>query len=1043
MEPALPLLRRSVNHYPTVIERCPYMPGEDIGGYQRRDHAELGEFIGRIVHELEEYGQDGRASDLEAAQKAFRAFRLELEQHLLSEEDEIFPAWKKAHPEDAQKIAGFSRAHVEIRTATARLDQALNLPRGQMRARTALARVEDLKRVILPHEAAEEKLWPAEKSPVSKKAGSTLRGEAPRGLTPETLAAMVYDTGMGLDDGQGFTLTVHGQTGQIRLRFTRAIGLSFGKVGATGYFVDADLGDGEFTPIATYSSAEPLRGWVFKLNQKWKNSDAGKRHKAVGAWLEAVVNQLPERVGTLAKRTVVTAEEPRNVAPRGPRTGKTTVERLPVSHSKEGLHHVYAGVLAYARKVATAQDRVVETKVNPGDQVRIDRTISVSQRSPGSDPFVEVFLRFRTNTVQVMPMHADLGSEHVRLDAGLSPEQATAQVNAWLSYFLDRAPGFALDSEKTRAALRAKLQLEGAAVNDRELTKVERLRTPVKASTPRGRQLIYENALAHAKSVAQAQSREVHAFQNRGRGHIELTYPRSYGFSGASIEVNVDSKAASIRPETVGILTEFVSLADASVEAVVAQVNAWVDHFSRKTPGWTRSLPQAREAAQARSRAGGPGQAPVVERMPVKRSASPSKPRASAPGSRKAGGKTPVGGQRGPDGMLSPAARRAWAAFLKKGEKIRDSGYLDQYPGTASLLEAFLLMVRGKLYPNEQNSDENWAEAREKLAQARETWPDLPQSDDWLVETRVSLLVAYLFETYNAELNQRGLRQDQIRKLHRDFSSRVAEVLRKADPTRGRPGSLVTSEPRGRSEQPGPRGLPSVVKQRDVAAAQRGETWSEYHNRYIPFEDAAVNPTQYRQHIYRSLGLDSQGQLSEPVEDFVARMAPRPALRKDDYVDVRVDVTQAADYPDDVPLFFAAAVDARGTEIGVDKEQAPVNLTAYVGTSAQVQGMLRKQAREVSTTPIADEAAPVKKSAKVAFLEELTVAPDYQKRGLARRAYDLLVERLHDWGARQVYLIAAPGSALSFWQHLGFTKLVWYAGTDHDGGRYHLLVKDL
>ena len=127
---------------------APYNGRESIGSYQRRDHAEVGRLLGRVRESL--LG-DGRG-----AYADFRAFSSDLERHLSSEEDEIFPKWKREHPRDASKINEFVRQHVQIRRLTRSLGRALVL--GDVGS--SLGALDRLLVMVRPHEAAEEALWP-------------------------------------------------------------------------------------------------------------------------------------------------------------------------------------------------------------------------------------------------------------------------------------------------------------------------------------------------------------------------------------------------------------------------------------------------------------------------------------------------------------------------------------------------------------------------------------------------------------------------------------------------------------------------------------------------------------------------------------------------------------------------------------------------------------------------------------------------------------------------------------------------------------------
>lgn len=71
-------------------------------------------------------------------------------------------------------------------------------------------------------------------------------------------------------DAWDATLTSRKTGKVIRLRFFRAVGIL--GVGASGYWVSMDFGDGRFASVGHYTTAEPLRGWVFGINKKWKAS---------------------------------------------------------------------------------------------------------------------------------------------------------------------------------------------------------------------------------------------------------------------------------------------------------------------------------------------------------------------------------------------------------------------------------------------------------------------------------------------------------------------------------------------------------------------------------------------------------------------------------------------------------------------------------------------------------------------------------------------------------------------------------------------------
>lgn len=102
------------------IERCPYVPGSDPVKYMREDHAEIREMLGGVCTRL-------ITGDVAGARKLYRQARLDIEQHFVSEEDEVFPLWESRHPRLAAELHGLLGEHPRIRKLVGDLDERLSL----------------------------------------------------------------------------------------------------------------------------------------------------------------------------------------------------------------------------------------------------------------------------------------------------------------------------------------------------------------------------------------------------------------------------------------------------------------------------------------------------------------------------------------------------------------------------------------------------------------------------------------------------------------------------------------------------------------------------------------------------------------------------------------------------------------------------------------------------------------------------------------------------------------------------------------------------
>jgi serine/threonine protein phosphatase 1 len=103
-----------------TLEACPYVPGTDPVEYIRADHTEIRGLLSEVARVL--------PSDPPRARKLLRQARLDIEQHLVSEEDEVFPIWEREHPEYAAELHGFLTEHPGLLADICGLEKRLTLP---------------------------------------------------------------------------------------------------------------------------------------------------------------------------------------------------------------------------------------------------------------------------------------------------------------------------------------------------------------------------------------------------------------------------------------------------------------------------------------------------------------------------------------------------------------------------------------------------------------------------------------------------------------------------------------------------------------------------------------------------------------------------------------------------------------------------------------------------------------------------------------------------------------------------------------------------
>jgi hypothetical protein len=104
----------------STMEACPYVPGTDPVEYIRADHTEIRGLLSEVARVL--------PTDPPRARKMLRQARLDIEQHLVAEEDEVFPLWEARHPEYAAELHGFINEHPGILTDICGLEKRLTLP---------------------------------------------------------------------------------------------------------------------------------------------------------------------------------------------------------------------------------------------------------------------------------------------------------------------------------------------------------------------------------------------------------------------------------------------------------------------------------------------------------------------------------------------------------------------------------------------------------------------------------------------------------------------------------------------------------------------------------------------------------------------------------------------------------------------------------------------------------------------------------------------------------------------------------------------------
>jgi hypothetical protein len=91
----------------SMSESCPYVPGTDARAYMEEDHAEIHEMIRGILEE-----PAGKSRDLH-----LRQLVVDLEQHFLSEEGDIFPPVATRSAAKAKALKGITHEHPALLTA--------------------------------------------------------------------------------------------------------------------------------------------------------------------------------------------------------------------------------------------------------------------------------------------------------------------------------------------------------------------------------------------------------------------------------------------------------------------------------------------------------------------------------------------------------------------------------------------------------------------------------------------------------------------------------------------------------------------------------------------------------------------------------------------------------------------------------------------------------------------------------------------------------------------------------------------------------------
>lgn len=96
------------------IEKCPYAPGKPVDVYMRHEHEELHELLAGVVAATERESKRQQRSPGDA-QVRLQQFAIDLEQHLLSEERDIFPVARELGPKWSKAVERWIAAHGPIR----------------------------------------------------------------------------------------------------------------------------------------------------------------------------------------------------------------------------------------------------------------------------------------------------------------------------------------------------------------------------------------------------------------------------------------------------------------------------------------------------------------------------------------------------------------------------------------------------------------------------------------------------------------------------------------------------------------------------------------------------------------------------------------------------------------------------------------------------------------------------------------------------------------------------------------------------------------
>lgn len=127
------------------MEQCPYSPGKPVAAYMFEEHEELHDLILGVIAATEKESRAKKA-DPGDAKLRLKQFTIDLEQHLLSEERDIFPAAAKLGAE--RMIPGWLKDHEELRRLSTELEARHPRP-----CLLALGRMKDL---LAAHTLSEE-----------------------------------------------------------------------------------------------------------------------------------------------------------------------------------------------------------------------------------------------------------------------------------------------------------------------------------------------------------------------------------------------------------------------------------------------------------------------------------------------------------------------------------------------------------------------------------------------------------------------------------------------------------------------------------------------------------------------------------------------------------------------------------------------------------------------------------------------------------------------------------------------------------------------